>query len=901
MSQERQSRIHELFVAAIDEEPEQREALLRRECGDDAELFDEVKSLLSHHEAAEGFIDTPVIQKALEQTRPHASDGVGDSGSDSQLPDRIGAYRVIRRLGEGGMGVVYLAEQQHPKRTVALKVIRAGVLSPRTLRRFEHEAQVLGRLQHPGIAQIFEAGTARVQGQTQPFFALEFIEGLTLSEYVAKERLGVRDRLALVARICDAVHHAHQKGVIHRDLKPGNILVDVSGQPKILDFGVARVTDADVQVTTMQTDIGQLVGTIPYMSPEQVAGNSDALDTRSDVYALGVVCYQLLTGRLPHDLTRKVITEAARIIQQDDPAPLSAINRALRGDVETIISKTLEKDRDRRYQSASELAADIRRYLNDEPIIARPASTFYQFRKFARRNKSVVLATITVIVALAVGLVYSNIQRGKAVVAELAARQEAERARTEARKAARTVAFLENMLAMATPADADDRDLTVAELMEASAAQVDKELADEPIVLASVQMTIGRTLASLARYDEAEVQLNRALSVQQEMLGPEHPDTITTIQVLGTLRKLQGRYAEAVPLLEQAAAHADAVFGSRTKQTAQIVNDMGAAKLRLGHIDDAMSDFRRAADIVTEIEGEDSPMLGEILGNTGYALFKLERLEEAESALKRALEIMRGGDGRKTIATASLLNNLGSVRRRLGDLDGAIAATREAVATDEEIYGRQHPRTIRSLANLAVMLRTTGQLDEAERLYREVVERYVAALGPDHPSVANALTNLGFLLTVTDRSEEACEKLAEALRIVRASLPAGHVNIANTLSKYGDALMSLDKPAEAEARYREAAEIYSQAYGDDHPSFGAACSKLGRSLIAQSRGAEGEPLVIRGVEILLANGHPKGEAERGVADLAAYYDANGQSEKTLRVRNMLQRAMAGDSENASDQ
>ncbi|MCA9255586.1 MAG: serine/threonine protein kinase, partial [Phycisphaerales bacterium] len=340
-------------------------------------------------------------------------------------------------------------------------------------------------------------------GQTQPYFAMEYIEGLSLGEYVDRRRLGVRQRLDLIARICDAVHHAHQKGVIHRDLKPGNILVDAAGQPKILDFGVARVTDSDMYVTTMQTDVGQLVGTVPYMSPEQVAGESDGLDTRSDVYALGVVCYQLLTGRLPHDLTRKVITEAARIIREVDPPPLSMINRSLRGDVETIIAKTLEKDRDRRYQSASELAADIRRYLNDEPIVARPASAFYQIGKFARRNKAIVTATIAVIVALAGGLIFSNIQRTKAVAAEQAAREEALRAKREARKAARVVAFLEYALSMATPVDADGRDMTVAELMDASARVVEKELADEPIVLASVQTTIGRTLAALARYDEA--------------------------------------------------------------------------------------------------------------------------------------------------------------------------------------------------------------------------------------------------------------------------------------------------------------------------------------------------------------------------------------------------------------
>lgn len=900
MAQERESRIHELFAAAIDEAPGDREALLRRECGDDRELFDEVRSLLSHHEAAEGFIDTPVIEKALGEMSGAAQPPAPRIDEDAPIPERVGAYRVIRKLGEGGMGVVYLAEQQHPRRTVALKVIRAGVLSARTLRRFEHEAQILGRLQHPGIAQIFEAGTARVQGQTQPFFALEYIEGLPLSDFVSKQRLGVRDRLALLARICDAVHHAHQKGVIHRDLKPGNILVDSAGQPKILDFGVARMTDSDINVTTMQTDVGQLVGTVPYMSPEQIAGNSDELDTRSDVYALGVICYQLLTGRLPHDLTRKVITEAARIIREDDPTPLSAINRSLRGDIETIIAKTLEKDRSRRYQSASELAADIRRFLNDEPIVARPASTFYQFRKFARRNKAVVTATIAVILALAGGLIYSNLQRSKAIAAGRLAREEAERAKTEARKAARTVAFLENMLAKATPVNADDRDLTVAEVMEASAKEVETELADEPIVLASVQTTIGRTLASLARYDEAEVQLTRALAAQERLLGEAHPDTITTLQVLGTLRKLQGRYQEALVLLSRAVDLVERVSGDHSKQTAQVINDRGAVRLRLGQFEEAIADFRRAMDIVERVDGKDAPMFGEILGNVGYALASLRRYDEAEAALTRAMGILRKQKGRRTIATASLLNNLGHVRRRLGDVQGAIDALREAQSTDEEIYGRQHPRAIRSLSNLAVMLRSAGQVEEAEKLYREVVDRYVEALGPEHPSVANALTNLGFLLSITDREEEACEKLAEALRISRKTLPAGHPNIANTLTKYGDALMGLGKAAEAEPHFREARDIYEKSRGADSPSYGAACSKLGRSLIALGRGEAGEPLVVRGVDVLLATGQTDGEVRRGVDALSAYYETQHDAKKAEGIRKRLDDAIAVAESNDGD-
>ncbi|MBV9574954.1 MAG: serine/threonine protein kinase, partial [Acidobacteriales bacterium] len=289
---------------------------------------------------------------------------------------RIGSYRILGLIGQGGMGTVYRAEQQNPQRIVALKVIRLGVASPEHLRRFEQEAKVLARLHHPGIAQIYEAGTANSGGGDQPYFAMEFIDGWPLLQQANKRGLDTRARLELMAKICDAVNHAHQRGIIHRDLKPTNILVHESGQPKILDFGVARVTDSDTQATR-QTDMGQLIGTLADMSPEQVLADPLALDIRSDVYALGVILYELLARKAPYNTERKALHEVVQVIREEDPAPLSSINRNYRGDVETIVAKALEKDKTRRYASAAEMGADIRRYLANEPIIARPPSTRY--------------------------------------------------------------------------------------------------------------------------------------------------------------------------------------------------------------------------------------------------------------------------------------------------------------------------------------------------------------------------------------------------------------------------------------------------------------------------------------------------------------------------------------------
>ena len=316
---------------------------------------------------------------------PSETMGRYEAGSRLKPGTTIGSYRIVRLIGDGGMGAVYEAEQDFPRRTVALKLIKPEFTSLELLRRFEQESRALGRLQHAGIAQIYEAGVADTDHGPQPHFAMEFIHGQSLGEFAGQRHLSARDRLKLLARVCDAVDHAHQRGLIHRDLKPANILVDETGQPKVLDFGVARVTDGDAQMTKY-TRIGQLVGTLAYMSPEQVFDDPVELDTRSDVYTLGVILYELLADRMPYSIGKTVL-EAARAIREEDPARLGSFNSSYRGDIETIVAKALEKDKTRRYSSAAELAVDIRRYLNDEPIVARPPSASYPLQKLARQMK----------------------------------------------------------------------------------------------------------------------------------------------------------------------------------------------------------------------------------------------------------------------------------------------------------------------------------------------------------------------------------------------------------------------------------------------------------------------------------------------------------------------------------
>lgn len=399
-----------IFDLVCDLPPDKRPEALDAHCDGNAALREQVRRMLAAEDDEHA---------ALADSRKGAgaiilSHELAESASVADLPQQIGRYNIIRQIGRGGMGVVYEAEQENPSRTVALKILPPGFGSPAVLRRFQREANVLGRMRHPGITQIFEAGVAELASATgikmrQPFIAMELVPGLPIDKYVRENDLSVNEKLRLFAMVCDAIQHAHNNGVIHRDLKPNNILVEPDGQPKVLDFGVSRVTHAESLAVSLQTHTGQIVGTIPYMSPEQVQGHPDSVDERTDVYSLGVVLYELLSGRLPHDLRNRSIPDAIRVIQEDEPSRLSSLDRAFRGDIDTILCKSMEKEKDRRYASAAAIAADIRRYLAYEPLQARPVSSLYQLRKFTRRNKTLVLGIVMTMAACLIGAVVATI------------------------------------------------------------------------------------------------------------------------------------------------------------------------------------------------------------------------------------------------------------------------------------------------------------------------------------------------------------------------------------------------------------------------------------------------------------------------------------------------------------
>ncbi|MEW6742458.1 MAG: bifunctional serine/threonine-protein kinase/formylglycine-generating enzyme family protein [Planctomycetota bacterium] len=456
LSSDRHQRITEVFLRACELPPGERAAFLSQACGGDAALRAEVESLLAHDEKAVRVFGATEAAPGTSERLPRLLARI----EQAMRPERVGPYHVLEILGQGAMGVVYKAEQENPRRTVALKVIQPGIASAAALKRFEHEVEVLGRLHYPGIGQIYDAGTFDTGLGPQPYFVMELIQGGSLLDYAIARELTIPERLELFAKVCDAVHYAHQKGVIHRDLKPGNILVDDTGQPKVLDFGIARATDSDIQTTTGRTSFGQLMGTIPYMSPEQAAGDSAELDTRSDVYSLGVILYELLAECLPYPIRDKLVHEALRVIREDEPTPLRSVQRLLGADLETIVAKALAKEKERRYQSSSELAADIRRYLDSEPILARPPATLYQIRKFARRHRAVVVGAGMVFAALLLGFaastwLYLESRTARALAEENATQRQREKERADA-AAAEARATLAQVIQLSDSKQLDD-------------------------------------------------------------------------------------------------------------------------------------------------------------------------------------------------------------------------------------------------------------------------------------------------------------------------------------------------------------------------------------------------------------------------------------------------------------
>ena len=820
MTPERYESVQEIFLSACDCKPQERCTLLDQACRGDVALRAEVERLLAADDDVEGILTTAGISAVSSgSSAACAAVDIRDRvPAVAALPDRIGDYAILGVLGEGGMGVVYRAEQDHPRREVALKVIRPGFTSKHLLRRFEHEAQLLGRLQHPGIAQIFEAGTADTGHGLQPFFAMEAVYGQCLTDYVKLEDLDVRERLELFARICDAVQHAHQKGIIHRDLKPGNILVTREGEPKILDFGVARATDSDIQTTTLHTDVGQLIGTLPYMSPEQARGDSASLDTRSDIYALGVLCYELLAGRLPYDFTGKSVPGSLRVIDEERPTSLSSISRVFRGDLETIITTALEKDPDRRYQTASALTDDVRRYLNKEPIRARPPSATYQFQKLVSRHKlpaSLIAGLFVAVVGFGVwmSVLYHHSDRLRAA----AERKSAESQRVQA--------FLQDVIAGARPESG--RELTMKEALDRAAERVEAELSDHPEVEAAVRMAIGTAYRSLVRNEIAERHLRRALELRQQLWGMDNELVAESMRFLGMSLRAQDKYDEALEMFEQALAIKERLLGENHHQVALALNSLALTLRRVGRIAEAEECLRRAVAIDRQTPGRDVTLAIHL---TNLAPVIQDDPEAKEAALLEALEILRGLD--PPTALPATLSVLTSLTRSQGRLAEAEDYARECLQAANRAYAGDDPRVARALLGLARVLVSAGRFGEAEPLLDDALAIYRQHWGDDHRTVAGTLTCLAQLEAGRGEDAAALAHIEEAARIYRQVSPQVYPDTGPSMATLGELLVRLGQPAEGQLILQECLERCHLRSPPNVRQIARAESALGEALTA---------------------------------------------------------------------
>ncbi|MDG2424945.1 MAG: serine/threonine-protein kinase [Phycisphaerales bacterium] len=588
----------------------------------------------------------------------------GEGHSSIQMPDRIGPYKISAIIGQGGMGTVYKAMQESPRRAVALKVVKRGVVSRSARKRFEYEAQTLGRLRHENIAQIYEAGTHESDGGSQPYFAMEYIPNArSITEYAQEKNLGTRERLALFSKVCEALQHGHQKGIIHRDLKPGNILVTGNGVPKVIDFGVARSTDSDMAFTTLRTEVGQLIGTLQYMSPEQCEADPADIDTRSDVYALGMVLYELLTDTPAYDLKNAAIHEAVRVIREEEPTRLSSVNRSLRGDIETMTFKALQKNRDFRYQSATELGQDIARYLRDEPIAARPLGAIGIMRRSIRKHKVVATsAAIILMVLVASGITIM-------IYATEQARQKREAAMMEQSSAQllKMAGYLTDEVGVGPRSTPEQRekvaiinslDYKVEQLFLGILKTTQETLGTDHPHTMEASANLAYLYSTRDQFDKAFRYYQATLDISRRILGEEHPETINRIASIGSFFYQQARYNEAEEYLTEAIQIARGLQSDQYSRTWEIVRLMGWVLRSQQRYEEAMPYFLESLDASRQKLGEDDVDVIRLKEDVGD-LFQLQgQYSQAQSYLDGALNDHRRLHGRDSHYYISVLEKL---------------------------------------------------------------------------------------------------------------------------------------------------------------------------------------------------------------------------------------------------
>lgn len=856
LNAERWSRAEDLFGRAADLPAGERERFLQSECGDDAELFDYIISLLQADPALDGAIERTIVNTV------RVAFGEDTSQAEQMKGQMIGPYRVERLLGAGGMGMVYLAERadQQYDQQVAIKLGRHRLVDPQMELRLRNERQFLANLDHPNIARLLDGGTTT---DGVPYIVMEYIDGVRIDTYCDLHRLTIDERLKLFQTICAAVHYAHQNLIIHRDIKATNILVTGDGTPKLLDFGIAKLTDAEGSATDGLTRDGAVIMTFTNAAPEQITGQS--VTTATDVYGLGLLLFNLLSGvrayetdgLTPREIALQICEDektspSRRLLQQrkaaqaendtvaleklkriaaDRSTSLDRLQRRLHGDLDTIVLNALRKEPARRYRSASAFADDIGRYLNSMPIVARADSWRYRAGKFVQRHVAAVSAAALVVVLLTAFSVALSIQN-RAVVKE----------RDTARE---VIQFLEDIFMAHDPSRARGADVTAEEILAEGADRIQSNLGDRPEIQSALMGTIGRVYYNLGDYQSSEKMLQQALQLQIQTSGEAHPSVAVIKNDLAEVLFRRAEYGRAAELLQQALAvnqlsndgtsplvatnlfnlanvylatgkldEAEAAVRSSVAIFVQISDQFGLelaeAKSTLarilqvrGDLDQTESLLREAIEIVSESEGPDHPYMAYYLQNLGVLQRSKGDLVAAEQTLQLAVEATRRilGDNHELLAIA--LVDQGMLLQMKGDYDEAARVVRTAIELDVQIHGPGHPRVGLHKTILGMLLHDKNDLEDAEASLRDALLIFDEALGDDHQYIASALTELGAVLNTTGRAEQARPVLERALQMRLKDYPPEHVLVAATQAEYGDTLSRLGQFDEAESLLRQ--------------------------------------------------------------------------------------------------
>ncbi|MFN0060606.1 MAG: tetratricopeptide repeat protein [Planctomycetota bacterium] len=886
MSNEK-SKEEEIFLAAIDlPTDERRRGFVDDACRGDEALRERVLGLLGAD--AESQLRTPKTRSAAEPSETH-----------------VGPFRLLEAVGEGGMGTVYRAEQREPvRRLVALKVIKRGMDTKAVIARFEAERQALALMDHPFVAKVFDAG-ATVEGR--PYFVMEYVSGEPITKYCDRQRLDMAARLRLFQGVCDAVQHAHQKGIIHRDLKPSNILVEVREDrsfPKIIDFGVAKSTQQRLSDRTVFTELGQIIGTPEYMSPEQVEMSGTDVDTRTDVYALGVILYELLVGVLPFDATTLRAAgypEIQRIIREVEPPKPSTrmralgadstvsatarhsdpqtLRRKLRQDLDWVVMKCLEKDRTRRYSSASELSADIERYLAHEPVLAGPPSASYRLKKFLRRNRALATAIGIVCVGLSGGIAaatYGLIEESKRSAEltkrteeltkskeELTISSEALTKRTEeltksseeltgrTKELQLVVDFQARQLAginvekMGERLHARLRENVRAALKRAQQgdAEVEQNLATLDALLKDSDFT-GLALSALDEsiFARAFATIDKQFKDQPLVQAHLLYSLATTARWLGLLDRALEPQSRALEIRRR-------LLGNHHDDTVISINEMATLLQSLGKYQEAESHYREALELGRRIYGEEDFRCIAAISNYGDFLKGQGKISDAEPYYREAFELGRRFLSEDDPNAILLFSNMGSLLRSQGKLAEAEPYYRGALDAQRRLLSETDPRTLSTLHRMGMLLREQGKLDEAEKYYREALTHRRRILGDPHPHTQNTVNDLGLLLMEQGKLKEAEPYCREVVEVSRASLGAEHDDTLTSVNNLGLLLRKMEKFAEAEVCFREAYEGTRRLLGDEHSKTLSSMGNLGVVLRELGRLEEADEFGAKSVQL----------------------------------------------------